>query len=118
MITAKYMSSNATKIKFGIEVPKHYNAAVRLNRFNSNTLWQDAIKTEHDQSMDYESFKDNKKKVPEGQLKIKVQFVFDIKFNLRRKARLVVGGHLTKPVSNDAPYTGIASIKSIRVCLF
>ena len=31
---------------------------------------------------------------------------------------MVAGGHLTKPIFNDAPYTGIASIKSIRVSVF
>ena len=30
----------------------------------------------------------------------------------------MAGGHLTQPVFNDAPYTGIASIKNIRVCVF
>jgi hypothetical protein len=44
--------------------------------------------------------------------------VFDVKFDLWCKARLVAGGHLTKPVFNDSPYTGIASIKGIRTCLF
>ena len=37
---------------------------------------------------------------------------------MRRKARLVAGGHLTAPTLNDSPYAGIASIKSIRTCIF
>ena len=31
---------------------------------------------------------------------------------------MVAGGHLTDPIFNDAPYTGITSIKSIRICIF
>lgn len=31
---------------------------------------------------------------------------------------MVAGGHLTKPIYNDAPYTSIASMKSIRTCIF
>ena len=107
-----------TKIKFGIEVPKHYKDALRLDKQNGNTLWQDAIKTELDQINSYNTFKDNGRTIPKGYKRIPVHFVFDVKFDLRRKARLVAGGHLTKPIFNDAPYTGIASIKSIRICVF
>ena len=41
-----------------------------------------------------------------------------MKFDSWRKARLVAGGHLTKHVFNDFPYSGIASLKSIRTCIF
>ena len=109
---------NKTKIKFGIEVPKGYKDALRLDEQNGNTLWQDAIKTELDQINSYGTFKDNGKKVPKDHKRIPVHFVFDVKFDLRRKARLVVGGHLTQPIFNDAPFTGIASIKSTRVVAF
>src|SRR5688572_4888059 len=109
---------NETRIKFGIEVPRGYKDALRLDEQIGNTLWQDAIKTELDQINSYGTFKDNVKKVSKDYKRIPVHFVFDVKFDTRRKARLVAGGHLTKPIFNDAPYTGIASIKSIRVRLF
>ena len=38
-----------TMVKFGIEVPKNYKDALRLDQQNGITLWQDAIKTELDQ---------------------------------------------------------------------
>ena len=47
-----------------------------------------------------------------------MHFVFDVKFDLRRKARLIAGGHLTKPIFNDAPYIGIASFKGIKTYIF
>ncbi len=71
-----------------------------------------------DQITSYGTCKDHGKIPPKDYKKIPVLFVFDVKFDLRRKARLVAGGHLTKPIFNDAPYTGIASIKSIRVSVF
>ena len=49
---------------------------------------------------------------------VPVHFVFVVKFDLRRKARLVVGGHLTAQIHNDSLYAGIASIKNIRTCMF
>src|SRR3954470_4725611 len=65
---------------------------------------------EHLRNLGMKKLKDHKR--------IPIHFVFDVKYDLRRKARLVAGGHLTKLTFNDAPYTGIASIKSIRICLF
>ena len=113
-------SSNQTKIKFGIEVPRHYNDAMRLDRLNNNTMWQDAIKTELDQINEYNTFKKHGKGIPppDGYKKVPVHFVFDVKFDLRRKARLVAGGHLTAMIQNDSPYAGIASIRSIRTSMF
>ena len=55
-----------TKIKFGIEVPKNYKDALRLDQENGNTLWQDAIKTKLDQINSYNTFKDNGKQIPKG----------------------------------------------------
>ena len=93
---------------------------MRLDKENGNTLWQDAIKTELEQINKYKTFKVHGKAIPppKGYKRINVHFVFDVKFDLRRKARLVAGGHLTDPIYHDSPYTGIASIKGIRVCLF
>ncbi|HEY9706866.1 MAG TPA: reverse transcriptase domain-containing protein, partial [Oculatellaceae cyanobacterium] len=112
------IKKNATKIKFGIEVPRNYKDALRLDHLNGNSLWQNAIKTELDQIMGYQTFVDNGRTAPHGHKRNPVHFVFDVKFDLRRKARLVAGGHLTEEIYNDAPYTGIASIKSIRICIF
>ena len=111
-------NSDATKIKFGIEVPKGFKDAMRLDKVNGNTLWQTAIETELGQIMDYKTFVDHGKRAPYGHKRIPVHLVFDVKFDLRRKARLVAGGHLTEPIFNDAPYNGIASIKSIRISIF
>jgi hypothetical protein len=118
--------ANAAKIgkgpmmKFGIEVPKHFNDALRLDRVNGNNLWEEAIKTELEQINSCNTFTDYGKDSPPPKdfKKVPVHFGFDIKFDLRRKARLVAGGHLTKPIYNNAPYSGIASLKSIRTCIF
>ena len=87
---------------------------------NNNKLWQEAIKTELDQINGYQTFTDHgmNTPAPKDYKRVPVHFVFDVKFDLRRKARLVAGGHLTKQVFNDAPYSGIASLKSIRTCIF
>src|SRR5688572_24951033 len=107
-------------MKFGIEVPKHFNDALRLERLKGGNLWQEAIKTENDHINEYKTFTDTKKKTspPDKYNKVPVLFVFDVKFDLRRKARLVAGGHLTQHVFNDSPYSGIALLKSVRTCIW
>ena len=73
-----------------------------------------------DQINGYNTFRDHEKNDPPPYRykRVPVDFIFDVKFNLKRKARLVAGGHLTAQIHNDFAYAGIASIKSIRTCMF
>ena len=98
-------ASSGPNMKFGIEVFKNYKDAQRLDQVNGNKLWEEAIATELNQINSYNTFKDHvmNTPVPKYYKRVPVHFVFDIKFDLRRKARLVAGGHLTKPIYNDAP---------------
>jgi hypothetical protein len=40
--------------------------------------------------------------------------VFDVKFDGRRKARLVAGGNHTEPTKEDI-YSGVVSIEAVRM---
>src|SRR5687767_12178778 len=117
---AQAIKKQGPKLKFGIETPKHYNDALRLDRMNGDRLWQEAITTELDQINSYKTFTDTGKGTPPpaNYKQVPVHFVFDVKFDFRRKARLVAGGHLTQQVFNDSPYNGNASLKSVRTCIF
>ena len=44
---------HAKKFKFGIEIPRTYLDALRLDRENGNTLWADAVGKELGQIGDY-----------------------------------------------------------------
>ena len=72
-----------------------------------------------DQIREYKTFTDYGKGTtpPLGYKRVPVHLVFDVKYDLRRKSRLVARGHLTDPTHDNA-YSGIASIRSIRMCLF
>jgi hypothetical protein len=55
---------------------------------------------------------------PSGYKKITVRLVFDVKHDLRHKARLVAGGHFTDP-PKDSVYSGVVSLRSLHlVALF
>ena len=72
------------KFKFGVEVARNWNDAERLDKENKNTLWKEARDTELAQLNDYNTFENKGKgtKLPHGYQKIRVHFVFDVKYDL------------------------------------
>ena len=115
----------SARYQHGFQVPKDYNDAVRLDKENSDTHWQDAMDHELTQIHEYKVFKDTGKAqfhngnvvTPDGFQKIRVHFVYAIKHDGRFKARLVADGHLTKePV--ESIYSGVVSLRSLRMVVF
>ena len=111
----------APRYKYGFEVARDYNHAMRLDAKNGNTKWYDAIALEKDSIMEYKTFTDlghmTQAKAPTGFKKIRVHLVFDIKHDGRHKARLVADGHLTE-VPLDSVYSGVVSLRGFRLVLF
>ena len=101
-------------MKFGIKIPKDYDEAKILDRANGNTLWQDAIKKEMKNVAVAFKFFDHGEKMPIGFKEITCHMIFDVKFDLTRKARYVGGGHLTK-VSPSMSYSSVVSRDSVRI---
>ena len=115
----------SARYQHGFQVPKDYNDAIRLDKGNSNTHWQDAMDLELTQIHEYKVFKDTGKAqfhngkavTPDGFQKIRVHFVYAVKHDGRFKARLVADGHLTKePV--ESIYSGVVSLRSLRMVVF
>ena len=104
----------SARYQHGFQVPKDYNDAIRLDKENCNTHWQDAMDLELTQIHEYKVFKDTGKAqlhngkavTPDGFQKIRVHFVYAVKHDGRFNARLVADGHLTKE-----PVESIYSIK-------
>ena len=53
----KQMVRDATVYQFGFQVPKNDKDAIRIDKMNGNTLWQDAMTTELKCLQDYETFR-------------------------------------------------------------
>ena len=72
-----------------------------------------------DQIDDYNTFRDlgPGKPPPRNYVFIRVHFVFDVKHDLRRKSRLVAGGHMTAP-PKDSVYSSVVTLRSLRICMF
>ena len=105
-----------TKLKYGIKIPRTVEEAIEIDRQNGNTLWQDAMKLEIDALLDLNCFTFK----PEGYhpgddwQSTTLHIVFDVKHDLRRKARLVAGGHLID-IADTPVYS--STVKSISVQL-
>jgi len=110
---------NATKYMFGVQIPRNYQEALAFDKANGNAFWEDATKKEMDQIKAYNTFQDIGKgvRVPSGCQKVYVHLTCANKFDMRRKARLVLSGQLTHP-SNDKAYSGILSLEGVRTVLF
>ena len=90
-----------------------------LDQKNGNNLWAEAIEKEIGQLMNLETFNALKRgeKPPRGYKRIPGFLVFDIKHDLRRKARYVAGGHVTIPPKEEV-YSGVVDHESVRIALF
>ena len=106
---------NAPRYKYGVQVPRTHEEAVRLDERNGNTYWQDAEKLEIAQLDEYQVFHNlgRKAQLPEGYKIIPCHMVYDVKHDGRRKARFVAGGHRTS-VPDDSVYSGVVSLLGIR----
>jgi hypothetical protein len=104
-----------SKFQFGVEVPRHVAHALYLDKMNGNSLWADAISKELGEINAFKTFRlaiesDN---LDEYQ-RIPYHIVFAVKFDGRRKARLVMGGNVTDTPKEEV-YSGVVNISSVRL---
>ena len=78
-------------------------------------MWREAIEKELKQLDDYDTFRiPNKGETLKDHKLIQYHIVFDVKFDLRRKARLVANGNMAD-TPDDTTYSGVVSLESIRM---
>jgi hypothetical protein len=112
----KKMKSRIRKprMKFGIEIPTTVAQALELDRRNGNTYWRDAIDKEFKNVNIAFKLLGDDDRVPIGYKEITCHLIFEVKFDLRRKARYVAGGHLTDPPASMT-YCSVVSRESVRI---
>jgi hypothetical protein len=120
MVKQSKMSSrrNGPIYKFGVRIPRNKAEARKLDEEAGNHKWQEAEAAELQQLNDYDTFIDKGvlKRPPRDYKFIRVHFIYDCKHDLRRKARMVAGGHMTTAEKDDS-YSGVVSLRSLRICL-
>ena len=101
-------------MKFGVIVPTTVEEALALDKANGNTLWADAIAKEMQNNKVAFQLLALDERPPPGFKKIRCHMNFEVKIDLRRKARYVAGGHLTDPPSSMT-YSTVVSRESVRI---
>jgi hypothetical protein len=91
------------RLKYGVVVPRNVAQAYELDRLNGNNSWHEAIRAEIDSLITLECFEFHDAGYNPGK---KYQWtsltvIFDVKQDLRLKARLVAGGHLVDSLDNN-----------------
>ncbi len=83
---------------YGIRVPRTVEEAIRFDQENGNTFWQDAIRTELSTIWGMSTFRlvapQDLKVIQRTHQYAPLRMIFSVKQDLRRKARLIIGGHI------------------------
>ena len=104
-------------LKYGIKIPNSVAEAIRLDKENGNNLWRDAINKEMKNVLvAFKLLKEGEVPLP-GSKRIPYHIIFDARFDLTRKARLVAGGHMHKDVPSYDTYSSVVSRDSVRMLL-
>ena len=103
------------EMKFGILIPSTVEEAYRLDKQNGNDLWRKAIEKELKGVRVAFRLLKLGEKLPVTSKLIPHHIVFDVKFDLTWKARLVAGGHRNKDVPVHEVFSTVASRESVRI---
>ena len=116
MVKAYNVSKESVNIKFGVEVPVNTKAAILLDQKNGDNKWKEAMKTEIDSINAYQTFRvlQDKEPLPPGYKYIPYHCIYDVKFDGRRKCRLVAGGHKTETPKEDI-FSGVIGMEAVRL---
>ena len=110
----KAMSVPKSLMKYGIKVPGSVEQAYAYDAENGNQLWTDAIKKELKNAIIAFDLLENDEKLPVGSKLIPYHFIFDVKANLTRKARLLAGGHRHE-VPTHTTFSSVVGRDSVRL---
>ncbi len=113
VIRSRYMKRTH---KFGILMPKTVQEALEIDRESGTDLWKRAIEKEMKNVAVAFKFLTSDETIPIGYQRIPLHFVFDVKMDFTRKARLVAGGHMTDTPSY-LTYSSVVSRDSVRIAL-
>ena len=114
----KRKSNAMGTFKYGVYIPRNVEEAKRVDKENGNTLWQDAIIKEISALWSMKTFKlltkEQRARLKEDYQYAPLRCIFDIKETGRRKARIVIGGHVIDTTGHD---TYASTMKTISARL-
>merc|ERR1712020_464580 len=103
------------RLKFGIKVPQTIQEALQIDKDSNTNFWRKAIEKEHKNVFVAFQLLEDDELLPIGSKRIPYHMIFDVKFDLTRKARLVAGRHRAPHIPAHTTYSTVASWESVRV---
>ncbi len=100
--------------KYGIRLPKTTEEACQIDKETNTDYWHQAILKEMKNNMVAFKFLEEGETIPVGSKLIPFHMIFDIKLDLTRKARFVMGGHWTDPPT-QVTYSSVVTRESVRI---
>ena len=100
--------------KYGVWIPRNVKEALEVDKKNGNNLWREAIVKEISALWDMKVFKllgKGQKQKNDTQF-APLRLLFDVKQDGRRKARLVIGGHVVDPTGYDTYASNMKTISA------
>ncbi|KAI2504205.1 Reverse transcriptase (RNA-dependent DNA polymerase) [Fragilaria crotonensis] len=111
-VKSKYWS---TSHKYGLELPKSVAEALAIDKRTGTDFWRKAIEKEiRNVFPAFEFIEDDAAQVPPGYGFVDTYFVFDIKMDLTRKARLVARGSMTEATKEET-FASVVSRDTVRL---
>ena len=115
---ASKRKKSAPKYKFGQKVPKSIHECYKVDKENGNHDWAQAIQKEVKLLRDdFNCFKilEKSQTPPENYQYIKLLWTFDVKFDGRKRARCVAGGHMIDPLPQEETYSSVVALDAVRL---
>ena len=99
-----------------LKIPNTVEQAFELDKKNGNNLWREALEKEIKALLDLDTFefKEAGWQPPKDYTKVPLLIKFDVKMDLRRKVRIVAGGHVTDPPTTEV-YSSVVARDSVRI---
>jgi hypothetical protein len=117
IIAAVIKRYNKRTHKFGIQVPKTWGEAVKLDEENGNTLWQDAIGKEMNKVRISFKVLHGEEAIPPTYQERRCHMIFYVKMeDFHLNAWFVAGGHTTN-APHMMTYASVVSRESVRIAL-
>ena len=105
------------RMKFGIKIPNSVKEALLFDKENNNNMWSEAIKKEMgalDKAGVFE-YKNPDFIIPDNYQYAPLRMIFEVKQeDLRRKARLVAGGHVVDSSMYES-YSSVVQTMTLRL---
>ena len=119
VLAAKSGPKKQVVFKFGVQVPQSVQHALALDSYAGDNGWKESMDKEIKTLLEMGTFKILKRgeKPPPDYQYVPHHFVHDVKFDLRKRSRLVAGGNWTE-ASKDDVKSGVVSMDSVRIGFF